>query len=585
MPNAASSKAKRPILQELQELAQDCLSGSKRPYTGFILSFLAYALAFYFGLKLYALPQGIGTVLWPAMGVAIAMTIWFGRIGFAGAFVSRLIVTIYEALPDGINGNEILATVLALVRLSLVVGVMAYVIQRLFKEKRTLFSIRNFLIFGLAAFFSTLVAAFFSPGIMGEVGRSSIQGFGIVGVVYWGGDFLGVLLFTPLLLGLVELWRSIQKRWVDVVLIILVAVGLFWFLFDSPIPERLPNLRLEYFGLLVLYWAVIRFYYAGAAIVICILATFIVKGFLESEGVFSLEILGQAPTREDVYTLIFELQVYLVMVVVPSLLLSVLMFENDQIQQEKVLLSQQVGPSISEQLEKRGKKLPVKSTAILAMMHVDVVAFRTTISHRSPERLWTITRELHQGISQIIFSFQGTIIYRTADQFSVAFGLMPPNPQSVVQAVLARDKIHEFIKSFNSKLIVYNELPFTLAIGIDFGTVNIGNLGSPPDLTFSAVGIPEENAKALAQLAGNKGESVLMGDAAYESFKNCVEEPQSNPDLLKVLKITSFTDYKKTLQHIFTCFAFVDSIRLLGSAKSDLVRVYGYNNVDYNPLN
>lgn len=586
MPNsAASSKDTSPSLHKLQEIVQDYLSGSKRPYTGFVLSFLAYALSFYFGLSLYSLPQGIGTVLWPAMGVAIAMTIWFGRVGFAGALVSRLVITLNIALPDSIDGNEALAIVLALVRLSLVVGVMTYVIRRLFKEQPTLFSIKNFLIFGLTAFFSTLVAAFFSPGIMGEVGRSSIQGFGIVGIVYWGGDFLGVLLFTPLLLGLVELWNAIQRRWVDAVLIIAVTVGLGWFLFDSPIPESLPNMRLEYFGLIVLYWGVIRFYYAGAAVVSSILAIFMVRGFLESEGIFSLEIFGQTPTVEDVYTLIFELQVYLVMLVVPALLLSVLMLENDQIQQEKTLLSQQVGPSISEQLERRGQKPLAASAPILAMMHVDIVAFNITMSHRTPERLWSITRELHRGLSQIIFNFQGTIIYRSVDQFSVAFGLMPRTPRAVEQAVLAREKINDFIEALNAKLMVYDELPITLAIGIDYGTVNVGNLGSAPDLTLSAVGVPEENAKALAKLAAAKGEMVLMGDAAYESLKTCVDKPEKNSVLWQTLKITSLDSYKQLLEQTFSRFTFIDSIRLLGSSRSDLVRVYGYTNPDSTPNN
>ncbi len=181
------------------------------------LRFLYVALAYFIAGKLSyfsVIHPGYDAAIWPASGVALASVLLYGyRIWpsiFLGAFIINGLIAPWS--------NQVLECFLSLLvtlvisagaSLQAVLG--AYLVQR-FAEFPNEFVKGNkvFLFFFYGGGFSALVNSTLSVGILVLTGRTPALDVLYKWAIWWIGDFLGILIFAPLVL----VWLWPLKSWI-----------------------------------------------------------------------------------------------------------------------------------------------------------------------------------------------------------------------------------------------------------------------------------------------------------------------------------------------------------------------------------
>ena len=169
----------------------------------FVLTVLAYAISGRLGQTL-AIPPGYATVVWPPAGIAIAAALLGGRWAWTGVAVGAYLVDAWGRLDFSSPGASALSLavplfVAAFAALQAVIG--AHLVRRVHAfpfgaaTAKTIFS---FFLYGGAV--SCLIEPTASNALLFALGRIPLNELAHSWAIWWGGDFIGVIVFAPLIL-------------------------------------------------------------------------------------------------------------------------------------------------------------------------------------------------------------------------------------------------------------------------------------------------------------------------------------------------------------------------------------------------
>jgi diguanylate cyclase (GGDEF)-like protein/PAS domain S-box-containing protein len=219
-----------------------------------IFNILIVALAYFVTGKLgtfLAIPPGYATPIWPPSGIALASMLLLGYRVWPGIILGSFLVNFDTSLASGIPSEVLQSFVITFIigtgaAIQAVVG--AYLLKRFARFPNQLASekdIFSFMLFGGVA--STLINSSIAVSTLVTAGRvplsNALNNWG----VWWIGDIIGILVFTPLVL----IWLSRPyEQWRDRRLIIttsiLIAFILTTMLASYSHQQQAVNLKLEF---------------------------------------------------------------------------------------------------------------------------------------------------------------------------------------------------------------------------------------------------------------------------------------------------------------------------------------------------
>ncbi len=176
---------------------------------------LGVAVAYFLAGKLSyfsIIPPGYDALIWPASGVALASVLLYGYRIWLGIFLGAFVVNgLIAAVSSQVSENliSLLITCVISVGATLQAIVGAYLVKRWagFPERfLTGSQVFSFFLYGGAI--SVLLNPTLSISILIATGRTSTEHFLSQWLIWWTGDFLGILIFCPLVL--VWLWPQPQ---------------------------------------------------------------------------------------------------------------------------------------------------------------------------------------------------------------------------------------------------------------------------------------------------------------------------------------------------------------------------------------
>jgi len=295
------------------------------------ITILAVALAYYataqVGLVL-ALVKGQVTPLWLPTGISVAALLMSGVRLWPGIAIGAFCTNV--ALGTGFG-----AVVLITVGNTAAPLVAWYLLTR-FGLRPRLDRLRDAMLLVFAGAFGAMtVSAAIGTAALKIDNIVAWQDLPAVFSVWWTGDAMGVLVFTPLLLTLPRQWNAPPRRLLEAVALLVVTAGLSLFVTTS-------HLRLLFLVFPMLVWAALRFQHAVAAP--CAVIISVAAVLSAANGLFS-------PT--DVLTTMIVLQAFNGSVALTGLILSAVTSERNQARQaieraceqlaETVARHQQVG--------------------------------------------------------------------------------------------------------------------------------------------------------------------------------------------------------------------------------------------------
>jgi len=196
---------------------------------------------------------------------------------------------------------------------------------------------------------------------------------------------------------------------------------------------------------------------------------------------------------------------------------------NQQIKEEEVLrrrLERFHSPQVIEMIVKGSQETkdnvmePKELTATI--IFTDIVAFTRIAEQIPPRETNMILNQYFSMVTDIIFSYDGTLDKYIGDGLMAVFGAPMEKKDDSERAILAAKEMRRQMALMMAEAGGYRK-KFDIRIGINTGRVVAGNIGSPKRMDYTVIGDPVNIASRLESLA--KPNQILIGEETYKAVK------------------------------------------------------------------
>ncbi len=188
-----------------------------------------------------------------------------------------------------------------------------------------------------------------------------------------------------------------------------------------------------------------------------------------------------------------------------------------QIEHEAVMrqnFEKMFSPKIVDQMLQGKLKIEKGGTLKkVAIMFTDIRGFTSLARRWPPQEVVKLLNEYFEVIVDVIFDFDGTVDKFIGDSVMAMWGTPVEDPESVTKALHAAVEIQKALDKFNALRKLDGLTEILTGIGIDYGEVVVGYMGSSKTMSYTVVGDPANLASRLCAAAD--GNEILISDSAY----------------------------------------------------------------------
>ena len=185
---------------------------------------------------------------------------------------------------------------------------------------------------------------------------------------------------------------------------------------------------------------------------------------------------------------------------------------------ERTNLARHFPPSIVDQMAQQDEPLgPVRSQKV-AVMFADIVGFTRFAEKETPEASMEMLRHLHNLMENAVFTNRGTLDKFLGDGIMATFGTPETTPEDPTNALACARTILTEVEHWNHERAVAGKEPVHVSIGLHFGNVVLGDIGSERLLEFAVIGDAVNVASRLETLTRDLDVRLILSDATLEAI-------------------------------------------------------------------
>ena len=137
----------------------------------------------------------------------------------------------------------------------------------------------------------------------------------------------------------------------------------------------------------------------------------------------------------------------------------------------------------------------------LTILFSDIKNFTNYSATMSPDHIQRLLNEYFEAMTEIVFKHEGTVDKYMGDGLMVFFGDPEPQPDHALRCVRAAIEMQKKVREIKTKWEEKGDMPITIRIGINTGTVVVGNMGSQRRLSYTVLGADVNLAQRLESSA------------------------------------------------------------------------------------
>jgi class 3 adenylate cyclase len=159
-----------------------------------------------------------------------------------------------------------------------------------------------------------------------------------------------------------------------------------------------------------------------------------------------------------------------------------------EVERERANLARFFSPRIVDQLVGIHTPFCFASRQRATVLFADMIGFTAYSSGRPPDVVISMLRDLLRLLSEAIFSNHGSVDKYLGDGLMAFFGPPLTSPRDATNAALCALEIVNAVECWNQQRIRRNEGAVRIAVGIHYGEVVQGDVGSEKRLELTLVG-------------------------------------------------------------------------------------------------
>ncbi len=202
--------------------------------------------------------------------------------------------------------------------------------------------------------------------------------------------------------------------------------------------------------------------------------------------------------------------------------------ERKKLEAQRKLLERMVSPAVLDQIDPRSLQIGGKKTDVTALF-ADVRGFTAFSEKHTPEELVSVLNRYLAAGAEAVLEQEGTVDKFLGDAIMAWYNAPIPQPDHTLRAVKTALAIREAIARLHGELPPEAHLNF--GIGIHYGEVVLGWIGSEKRLEFTAIGDSVNTAKRIQENSAKN--QILLSRQAYDRVKDEVQARPITPLTVK----------------------------------------------------
>jgi adenylate cyclase len=151
--------------------------------------------------------------------------------------------------------------------------------------------------------------------------------------------------------------------------------------------------------------------------------------------------------------------------------------------------------------------------AEVCVLFSDIRDFTTLSERMPPVVVTTVLQRYFDRMVQAVHRFDGTVICFMGDGLMACFGAPKKTAEPCRDGVQCALDMMAVLDELNAEFEAERLPTLVIGIGINFGVVTVGNIGSTERHNFSTIGDPVNVAARLEGLTKELGRKILVTDA------------------------------------------------------------------------
>jgi class 3 adenylate cyclase/HAMP domain-containing protein len=157
----------------------------------------------------------------------------------------------------------------------------------------------------------------------------------------------------------------------------------------------------------------------------------------------------------------------------------------------------------------------VGDNRVLSILFSDIRSFTTISEGLAPDELVQSLNRYFSGQVDIIMNRRGIVDKYIGDAIMAFWGAPVQHDDDALQSVLSGLDMIDAVKLFNEKQKELGKCEFHIGIGIGYGTVTVGNIGSERKMDYTVIGDMVNLASRMEGLTKTYHEEILISETLH----------------------------------------------------------------------
>lgn len=154
----------------------------------------------------------------------------------------------------------------------------------------------------------------------------------------------------------------------------------------------------------------------------------------------------------------------------------------------------------------------------VAVMFADIIGFTKFSATTPADEVFELLRTFHDRMAACVFANNGVVDKYLGDGLMATFGSPESTGRDASNALAAAFSMQKNVKELNEERESQGKAPVSIAIGIHYGSVLLGNIGNQDRLEYATVGDTVNVASRLETLARPLSAKIVISEDLADSI-------------------------------------------------------------------